>query len=61
MNILLVADVLKNPDSGAAGTEYQTVEALRRAGHTVIDIWADSLSHRISHPALHNLLEQPLS
>ena len=47
------------PDSGAAGTEYQTVAALRRLGHEVDTVWADSLSHRVRHGNLHYLLELP--
>ena len=54
-----MADVFPHPDSGAAGTEYQTIEALRRLGHDVETVWADSLPHRISHGNLHYLLELP--
>ncbi|EAU54512.1 glycosyltransferase family 4 protein [Mariprofundus ferrooxydans] len=59
MKILFVADVLPDPDSGAAGTEYQTIQALRAAGHEVDALWSSDLSHRISHGNLHYLLEQP--
>src|SRR5262245_10693908 len=56
-----MADHFADPDSGAAGTEYQTILALREAGCWVDAIWRDELSHRISHPNLHELLELPIS
>lgn len=59
MRILLMADTPANPDSGAAGTEFQTVMALRRMGHEVDTVWADQLSHRIRHGNLHYLFELP--
>ncbi|PIW49971.1 MAG: hypothetical protein COW18_04525 [Zetaproteobacteria bacterium CG12_big_fil_rev_8_21_14_0_65_54_13] len=59
MKILFVADVPPDPDSGAAGTEYQTIRALRAAGHEVDTLWSSDLSHRITHGNLHYLLEQP--
>ena len=59
MKILLMADLVAKPDSGAAGTEYQTVIALRRLGHEVDTVWADSLPHKISHGNLHYLVELP--
>ena len=59
MRILLMADVPAGLDSGAAGTEFQTVAALRRLGHEVDTVWADSLPHRIKHGGLHYLLELP--
>lgn len=61
MNILFMADVLANPDSGAAGTEYQTIQALRGLGHEVDAVWSDELSHKIRHGNLHYLIELPLS
>ncbi len=61
MRILLMADTPPNPDSGAAGTEFQTVLAMRRLGHEVDVVWADELSHRIRHGNLHYLLELPRS
>lgn len=54
-----MADVPPNPDSGAAGTEYQTIEALRRLGHDVDAVWSDGLTHRIKHGNLHYLFELP--
>ncbi len=59
MRILLAADVPPDPDSGAAGTEYQTMLALRELGHDVDAIWRDDLRHRIRHGNLHYLLELP--
>ena len=61
MKILLMADVAANPDSGAAGTEFQTVNALRRMGHEVDTVWADSLPHKISHGNFHYLFELPFA
>ncbi len=54
-----MADVSPDPDSGAAGTEYQTVAALRGLGHVVDTVWADALPHRIRHGNLHYALELP--
>jgi glycosyltransferase involved in cell wall biosynthesis len=59
MKILMMADVPPNPDSGAAGTEWQTARALRELGHEVTTIWADDLGRRIRHGNLHYLLELP--
>jgi glycosyltransferase involved in cell wall biosynthesis len=61
MRVLFMADVPASPDSGAAGTEYQTIEALRRLNHEVDTIWSDALPHRIAHGNLHYLLELPLA
>jgi glycosyltransferase involved in cell wall biosynthesis len=54
-----MADVPPNPDSGSAGTEYQTIEAIRTLGHAVEAVWADELPSKISHGNLHYLLELP--
>jgi glycosyltransferase involved in cell wall biosynthesis len=59
MRILFAADVAPDPDSGAAGTEWQTIQALRRRGHEVDEIWAAELGRRIQHGNLHYLLELP--
>ena len=48
-----------DPDSGAAGTEWQTIRALRARGHEVDEIWAADLGRRIRHGNLHYLLELP--
>lgn len=59
MRILFMADVPHNPHSGAAGTEVQTIEALRALGHELDSIWSDTLGRRIRHGNLHLLLELP--
>lgn len=59
MRILFLADVHPEPNSGAAGTEYQTVRALKRLGCDVEEVWAPDLPHRIRHGNLHYLLELP--
>ncbi|HEV2719775.1 MAG TPA: glycosyltransferase family 4 protein, partial [Thermoanaerobaculia bacterium] len=59
MRILLMADVSRDPNAGAAGTEVQTVDALRALGHEVDEVWAPQLGRRIAHGNLHYLLELP--
>jgi len=59
MRILIMADVPRDPNAGAAGTEVQTAEALRRLGHDVDEVWAPRLGRRIAHGNLHYLLELP--
>lgn len=59
MRILFAADLVRNPDSGAAGTEYQTIAALRRLGHEVDEFWTDNLPRRIYHGNLRSLLDLP--
>lgn len=59
LRILFAADVPPDPDSGAAGTEFQTIAALRLRGHEVDTIWAGDLGRRIRHGNLHYLLELP--
>jgi len=61
MKILFMADVPPDKDSGAAGTEYQTIKAIRALGHEVDTVWADALPHRISHGNLHYLVELPFA
>jgi len=61
MRILMMTDATENPDSGAAGTEYQTANALRELGHEVDAIWANRLPRRLSHGNLHYLLELPIT
>ena len=56
-----MANVAPNPSSGAAGTEFQTMKALRELGHTVDDVWTDELSHHLRHFNLYNLLELPVA
>jgi glycosyltransferase involved in cell wall biosynthesis len=59
LRILFAADVPRDPHSGAAGTEVQTIEALRALGHTVDEVWADDLGRRIAHGNLHYAFELP--
>lgn len=59
LRILCIADTPPDPDSGAAGTDWQGVAALRRAGHEVVDLWADALPRRLRHGNLRYLLELP--
>jgi glycosyltransferase involved in cell wall biosynthesis len=59
LRILFAADVDPDPNSGAAGTEWQTIQALRGRGHEVDEIWAADLGRRIEHGNLHYLLELP--
>ena len=61
MRILFAADVDPDPDAGASGTELQTIQALRRQGHEVEEIWARDLGRRIRHGNLHYLMELPWS
>jgi len=56
-----MANVAPNPNSGAAGTEFQTTKALRDLGHTVDEAWTDELSHHVGHFNLYNLLELPMA
>src|SRR2546426_12134532 len=59
LRILLMADVPRDPNAGAAGTEVQTSEALQRLGHEVDEVWAPRLGRRIAHGNLHYLIELP--
>jgi glycosyltransferase involved in cell wall biosynthesis len=59
LKILFLADVPPDPNSGAAGTEYQTLNELRALGHDVDAIWGEEIPHRIKHGNLHYLLELP--
>jgi glycosyltransferase involved in cell wall biosynthesis len=61
MKILFLADVTPTPNSGAAGTELQTIAELKRLGCKVDEVWADDLPHRIQHGNLHYLLELPMA
>jgi len=55
----MVSDTPPDPNRGAAGTEVQTMLALRAMGHEVDAIWSGTLGRRIQHGNLHILLEQP--
>jgi glycosyltransferase involved in cell wall biosynthesis len=59
MRVLFMTATPADPDSGAAGTELRTIEALRALGHEVDALWRDSLPRRIAHGNLHYLLELP--
>ena len=61
MKILFMANVAPNPNTGSAGTEFQTAKALREIGHSVDNVWTDGLSHHVPHFNLYNLLELPLA
>ncbi len=61
LRILVAADVLPDPNAGAAGTVVQMNLALRQIGHDVEEIWAPELGRRIRHGNLHYLLELPLA
>ncbi len=56
-----MADLLQTPNSGAAGTEFQTIRALKRLGHQVDTMWADDFPHMIKHSNLHYLFELPVA
>jgi glycosyltransferase involved in cell wall biosynthesis len=55
----MISDTSADPNRGAAGTEVQTMLALRALGHDVDAIWSKDLGRRIRHGNLHILLEQP--
>ena len=58
MKILVMGQYSSDVDSGAGGTEIQTVRALRRRGHEVDTVWADDLRpRRLQHGGLHYLFE----
>lgn len=54
-----MADLAPDPDAGASGTEYQTIQAIRALGHEVEAVWRDQIPHRITHGNLHYLFELP--
>ena len=59
LRILTLADTPPDENSGAAGTEVRTIEALRALGHHVDSVWRDDMPRRVAHPNLHILLELP--
>lgn len=59
LRFLVGADVPPDPDSGAAGTVFQTNAALRALGCDVDAIWTADLGRRIRHGNLHYALELP--
>jgi glycosyltransferase involved in cell wall biosynthesis len=59
MRFLFVANTERDPTQGAPSCDLATIEALRRLGHEVDEIWGTDMPHRITHPNLHQLLELP--
>jgi glycosyltransferase involved in cell wall biosynthesis len=59
LKVLMMSDTPADPNRGAAGTEVQTLRALRALGHDVDAVWSDDLGRRMQHGNLHILLEQP--
>jgi glycosyltransferase involved in cell wall biosynthesis len=59
LRILVATNHPRDMNSGAAGTVYQMIAALRRAGHDVNEIWEDDIGRLIRHGNLHYLLELP--
>lgn len=60
MRILIGCAQPRDPNLGAAGTIFATVDALRSLGHDVHEIWEHDLgARRIRHGNLHYLLELP--
>jgi len=59
MRILFAADLRPDPNSGAGGSQYHTIQAIQALGHHVDALWSDDLPHRIRHWNLHYLLELP--
>jgi glycosyltransferase involved in cell wall biosynthesis len=55
----MMSDTPADPNRGAAGTEVQTINALRALGHEVDAVWSEDLGRRIGHGNLHLLLELP--
>jgi glycosyltransferase involved in cell wall biosynthesis len=55
----MMSDTPADPNRGAAGTEVQTLNALRAFGHEVDAVWSGELGRRIGHGNLHLLLELP--
>ena len=59
MKILYVSNVDPDPNSGASGTDIQTIQALRNQGHSVDAVWRNDLGSRLRHPAMQSILELP--
>ncbi len=61
MKILVLADVPRDPNSGAPGSILEILRELSARPEVECEaVLGDGLPHRIRHPKLHNLLEQPL-
>ena len=59
MRVLFIADLPEESSSGAAGTEFQTIQAMRHLGVSVETAWSNTLPHKINNWNLHYLLELP--
>lgn len=59
MRFLVGADYPRTPDSGAAGTVFQSIQGLRGIGCDVDEFWRADLGRRIQHGNLHYALELP--
>lgn len=59
MRLLFAANTPRDPLAGASGCDISVIEALRRQGHEVDEIWAHDMPRKIAHPNLHQLLELP--
>ena len=57
LRILVISDTPADLNSGAAGTEMQTIAGLRALGHQVDALWREDLQRRIAHPNLHSAFE----
>jgi glycosyltransferase involved in cell wall biosynthesis len=59
-HILVLADVPRDPNSGAPGSILALLrEMKKKEGVRIKALLSEQLPHRIRHPKLHNLLEQP--
>lgn len=59
LRILWASNVDPDPNSGAGGTELETIAAIRELGHHVDEIWAHDLPRRVRHGNLHSVMELP--
>lgn len=59
MRILIGSDYQRDPNKGAAGSEYQLIQHLRQMGHEVDEFWGNDLPRVVTHGNLHSLFETP--
>lgn len=59
MRFLVGADYSSDPNSGAGGTVFHSIQALREIGCEVDAFWRADLGRRIQHGNLHYWLELP--
>ena len=60
LKILVMGEYSSDVNTGAGGTEIQTVRALERLGHKIDTVWAqDLLPRRVEHGGLYYLCEFP--